>query len=119
MNNKHILIADKEIEIGEKLQAENSNPCISVTYAAENTICECIKHNQYDLVVLDNENLSDMLLNVIYTIKKISPKTRIFVTTAKGNIASYISLINLGVNEYVYKPIDPHLFNQMILETIT
>lgn len=125
MEIKKILVCDQYI-IKEKVNFFFlSNPLMAITYSNEDRILNEISHAQFDLIIIDMDDMgifnSDVMgiFNIVQNIKKQSPLPFIFATTScQEDIALYIKLINIEVYKYFVKPFNHLLLDQAIYDVL-
>jgi DNA-binding NtrC family response regulator len=102
-----VLIVDDEIKlcrnIALKLRREGF-----VTYEAYDGKAAVRKMQQHPIhVVILDFMLTDMTgLEVLRQIKRISPRTKVYMLTAYGNVENAVLAMKLGAEDYLNKPFD-------------
>jgi two-component system response regulator HydG len=105
---KQILIIDDDIDICALLKRffERKGYAVSTAFTAKEGLTQ-VEANQPDLILTDFR-LPDMDgLEVIKSLKSITPKTPVIVITGYSDVKQAIEAIRLGAAEYVTKPIYP------------
>ncbi|WP_276357596.1 sigma-54-dependent transcriptional regulator [Cohnella caldifontis] len=107
MTTPGVLIVDDEIKlcrnIALKLKREGF-----VTYEAYDGKAALKKIQQYPVrVVILDYMLTDMIgLEVLKKIKELSPRTRVYMLTAYGNVENAVLAMKWGASDYLNKPFD-------------
>ncbi|RKP48757.1 sigma-54-dependent Fis family transcriptional regulator [Cohnella endophytica] len=107
MTTPGIMIVDDEIKlcrnIALKLKREGY-----VTYEAYDGKAAIRKLQQHPIrVVILDFMLTDMTgLEVLKKIKELSPRTRVYMLTAYGNVENAVLAMKLGASDYLNKPFD-------------
>jgi len=103
---KNILIVDDEentrIGLSELLTAEGYSVC-----AAGDGIeaLDCLQHGQYQLVITDINMPRMNGMAFLDEITRDYPDLDVIMMTAFGGVDSYVKAMNLGVYEYLHKPV--------------
>lgn len=66
---------------------------------------EKIKDTLFDLIITDKNMPEPKGADLINEIKLISPASKIIVLTGFGDIESYLELMNMGIYDYLNKPV--------------
>lgn len=66
---------------------------------------EKIEANPYDLILTDKNMPEPKGAELVNKIKTKRPDSKIIVLTAFGDVASYLELMNMGIYDYLTKPI--------------
>lgn len=76
------------------------------------------EHRYYDIIITDIKMPNMNGVELVEEIYKIKPEQKIVVISAHDESAYLLPLINLGINQFIQKPIE---FNQLlnVLETIS
>lgn len=64
-----------------------------------------IKDTLFDLIITDKNMPEPKGADLINEIKLISPASKIIVLTGFGDIESYLELMNMGIYDYLNKPV--------------
>lgn len=102
----NILAVDDDREfltlLHDVLKEEGYEICIaeSMTEAIEK-----IKDTLFDLIITDKNMPEPKGADLINEIKSISPASKIIVLTGFGDIESYLELMNMGIYDYLNKPV--------------
>lgn len=66
---------------------------------------EKIRATSFDLIITDKNIPEPKGAELINKIKVITPNSKIIVLTAFGDVESYLELMNMGIYDYLTKPI--------------
>lgn len=77
------------------------------------------KINRPDLVIVDLYMPNMDGLEMIREIKKLSPDAHVIVTTAVDDVGVILKSVDIGINKYLLKPIDPVELTGAINEYLT
>ncbi|MEK6657164.1 MAG: response regulator [Nitrospirota bacterium] len=64
-----------------------------------------VKDILFDLIITDKNMPEPKGADLINEIKSISPASKIIVLTGFGDVESYLELMNLGIYDYLNKPV--------------
>lgn len=64
-----------------------------------------VKDTLFDLIITDKNMPEPKGADLINEIKSISPASKIIVLTGFGDVESYLELMNLGIYDYLNKPV--------------
>lgn len=64
-----------------------------------------VKEILFDLIITDKNMPEPKGADLINEIKSISPASKIIVLTGFGDVESYLELMNLGIYDYLNKPV--------------
>ena len=64
-----------------------------------------VKDVLFDLIITDKNMPEPKGADLINKIKSISPDSKIIVLTGFGDVESYLELMNLGIYDYLNKPV--------------
>ena len=64
-----------------------------------------VKDVLFDLIITDKNMPEPKGADLINEIKSISPDSKIIVLTGFGDVESYLELMNLGIYDYLNKPV--------------
>ncbi|MBI5180205.1 MAG: response regulator [Nitrospirae bacterium] len=64
-----------------------------------------VKDILFDLIITDKNMPEPKGADLINEIKSISPDSKIIVLTGFGDVESYLELMNLGIYDYLNKPV--------------
>ncbi|HEK18819.1 MULTISPECIES: sigma-54-dependent transcriptional regulator [unclassified Mucilaginibacter] len=105
---KKILIIDDEVNVGLLLSKFLTRNGFEITTAANGSAgMECLKKEEYDLVLcdfrLEDTDGREMLKNI----KALYPKTGVIIITGYSDIKMAVELIKMGAYDYITKPLYP------------
>jgi two-component system response regulator RegA len=72
-----------------------------------------------DFVVLDLRIGKDSGIDLLPTIKKLAPASRVVVLTGYGSIATAVEALRLGAHDYLTKPVDADRIFAALTQTTT
>ncbi len=64
-----------------------------------------VKDTLFDLIITDKNMPEPKGADLINEIKSISPASKIIVLTGFGDVESYLELMNMGIYDYLNKPV--------------
>jgi len=101
----NILIVDDERSMREVLEIFLKNEGYNVTTAGDGmTAIEAIQKDIFDLVITDLRMPNISGIDLLKTIKEISPDTVVVIITAFGTTESAVEAMKLGAFDYIQKP---------------
>ncbi|MBL4678024.1 MAG: sigma-54-dependent Fis family transcriptional regulator [Mucilaginibacter sp.] len=113
---KKILIIDDEVNVGLLLSKFLTRNGFEVSTAANGSAgMECLKKEEYDLVLCDFRLEDTDGREMLKSIKSLYPKTGVIIITGYSDIKMAVELIKMGAYDYITKPLYP----DEILNTIT
>ncbi|RFZ92377.1 sigma-54-dependent Fis family transcriptional regulator [Mucilaginibacter conchicola] len=113
---KKILIIDDEVNVGLLLSKFLTRNGFEVSTAANGSAgMECLKKEEYDLVLCDFRLEDTDGREMLKSIKSLYPKTGVIIITGYSDIKMAVELIKMGAYDYITKPLYP----DEILITIT
>jgi len=121
MNNIKILYAEDDIAIVQFVKILfKKNNITKVTYAKNGKeALDLYKENSFDLVITDMIMPVMNGFELIEEIKKINNKQIFMMVTGLDNKEDLIKAIELRVNFFIEKPINPKKFTQILNESIS
>ena len=101
----NILVVDDEQSLRESLQEilHLAGYEVNAVGTGEQAV-ECIKNNDYDLILLDLKMPGMDGLDVLKETTQASPETRVILLTAHGSLESAIEALRHGAHDYILKP---------------
>ncbi len=101
-----ILVVDDEENAREGLSKILSKEGYRVETAANGKeAIDTLKRQRYDLVITDMRMPLMDGFEVLREIKKMDENTGVIMITAYGEVESYLEAMNMGVFEYINKPV--------------
>lgn len=114
MNPLRILVVDDEPALRELLKRglpQLGNFSVEVASNGSEAV-EKIEKDIFDLVLTDLKMPEMDGLELLKTIKGISPDLAVIIMTAHGSIETAVEAMRIGANDYITKPID---FNELLI----
>jgi len=106
---KILLVDDEEIMIA-LLQAYLSRYCCSISIAnGGRQALRLLETTRFDLVITDLQMGEIGGLEVVEAVKRLSPRTRVFVMTGCREVEPAIAAFRAGADDYLLKPFPPDL----------
>ncbi len=100
-----ILVVDDEKSMREILQIFLKNEGYSVSVADNGqSAIEAVKKDIFDLIITDMKMPKVSGLDVLKSVKKITPDTVVVIITAFGTTESAVEAMKLGAYDYIQKP---------------
>ncbi|MEK7395548.1 MAG: sigma-54 dependent transcriptional regulator [Candidatus Poribacteria bacterium] len=105
----NILVADDDASIRKFLLGffEENNHQVALAESGEKAI-KLIQENIYDIAVLDVKMGNIGGLDVLESLKDISPDTEAIVITGKGTIPIAVQAMRSGAYDFITKPLNPN-----------
>ena len=105
---KKILIIDDEVNVGMLLSKFLIRNGFEVTTAANGSSgMECLKKDEFDLVLCDFRLEDTDGREILKNIKALYPKTGVIIITGYSDIKMAVELIKMGAYDYITKPLYP------------
>ena len=102
-----ILIVDDERRMGQLLQEELQDAGLRVDVEASGTgALQRLQQHTYRLVISDIRMAPPDGVEILRTVKKLSPATDVVLMTAYSSVQSARDAFKLGATDYVIKPFD-------------
>jgi len=119
--SEHILVVDDEISL-VKLEKRILERCgYKVTTAISSLeALELFQENphDYDLVISDQAMPKLDGAGLVKEMMRIQPKVRVILVTGYSSAISAVQAKNMGIAEYVIKPIAPHEFSKTVRQVL-
>ncbi len=102
----HILAVDDDREFLSLLHDALKEDGYEIEMAGDpSEAMEKVEASPYDLILTDKNMPEPKGAELIYKIKTKRPNSKIIVLTAFGDVESYLELMNMGIYDYLTKPI--------------
>ncbi|MBI5180779.1 MAG: response regulator [Nitrospirae bacterium] len=102
----HILAVDDDREFLSLLHDALKEDGYEIEMAGDTSeAMEKVEASPYDLILTDKNMPEPKGAELIYKIKTKRPNSKIIVLTAFGDVESYLELMNMGIYDYLTKPI--------------
>lgn len=115
MTKSTVLIIDDEPDIRELLTLTLSRMGLMCDSASDyKQGIECIKQNNYSLVLTDMRLPDGDGIEIVKFIQKIKPQLPVAVITAYGNVEGAVNTLKAGAFDYVSKPVDLIMLKELV-----
>jgi two-component system response regulator PilR (NtrC family) len=115
MSKSKVLVIDDEPDIRELLVLTLSRMGLECDTAADfKQGIECIKHNNYSLVLSDMRLPDGDGIDIVKFIQKFKPQLPVAVITAYGNIEGAVNTLKAGAFDYLSKPVDLIILKDLV-----
>src|SRR5579863_8817105 len=116
--NLRVLVVDDEALIRWSLVETLSDAGVSVAEASDgqSALRTLTDGGPFDVIVLDYRLPDSNDLNLLATIRRLSPRTAVVMMTAFGTPEVSSGALELGAYRVVAKPFDMHLMADLVLE---
>jgi DNA-binding NtrC family response regulator len=106
MGVKRIMVIDDEKIVGDmsKLSLEQEGYTVETFLSAEPAL-ERLKEEEFDVVVTDLKMKGIDGMEVLRTVKKLYPKTKVIMITAFANLDAAIEALRGDVHDFFPKPV--------------
>ncbi len=106
MGEKRIMVIDDEKIVGDmsKLSLEQEGYAVETFLSAEPAL-ERLKEEEFDVVVTDLKMKGIDGMEVLRTVKKLYPKTKVIMITAFANLDAAIEALRGDVHDFFPKPV--------------
>jgi DNA-binding NtrC family response regulator len=106
MGAKRIMVIDDEKIVGDmsKLSLEQEGYTVETFLSAEPAL-ERLKEEEFDVVVTDLKMRGIDGMEVLRTVKKLYPKTKVIMITAFANLDAAIEALRGDVHDFFPKPV--------------
>jgi two-component system response regulator PilR (NtrC family) len=110
-----VLVIDDEPDIRELLTLTLSRMGLFCDTAADfKQGIDCIKQNNYALVLTDMRLPDGDGIDIVKYIQKHKPKLPVAVITAYGNVEGAVNTLKAGAFDYVSKPVDLKMLQELV-----
>jgi two-component system response regulator HydG len=108
MAHIRILVVDDELIVRESLIGWLKKGGFDVDGASSGTeALKRFKEKDYDLIFLDIKMPDMSGIDVLKSIKELSPHTLVVMITAYGSVETAVEAMKLGASDYLMKPFEP------------
>lgn len=115
MTNSTVLVIDDEPDIRELIALTLSRMGIGCDTAVDyNQGLECIRKNNYSLVLTDMRLPDGDGIEIVKYIQKFKPQIPVAVITAFGNVEAAVNTLKAGAFDYVSKPVDLSMLKELV-----
>lgn len=115
MIKSNVLVVDDEPDIRELLTLTLSRMGLSCDTASNfKEGIECIKANNYALVLSDMRLPDGDGIEIVKFIQKFKPQLPVAVITAYGNVEGAVNTLKAGAFDYVSKPVDLMMLKDLV-----
>lgn len=115
MNKSVVLVIDDEPDIRELLTITLTRMGLICDTAADyREGIECIKKNNYSLVLSDMRLPDGDGIDIVKFIQKNKPNLPIAVITAYGSVEGAVNTLKAGAFDYVSKPVDLRILKELV-----
>ncbi len=106
MGAKRIMVIDDEKIVGDmsKLSLEQEGYAVETFLSAEPAL-ERLKEEEFDVVVTDLKMKGIDGMEVLRTVKRLYPKTKVIMITAFANLDAAIEALRGDVHDFFPKPV--------------
>jgi two-component system response regulator AtoC len=116
--NRRVLVVDDEALIRWSLVETLGDAGLSVAEASDgqSALRTLTERGPFDVIVLDYRLPDSNDLNLLATIRRLSPRTAVVMMTAFGTPEVSSGALDLGAYRVVAKPFDMHHMADLVLE---
>lgn len=115
MTKSTVLVIDDEPDIRELLALTLSRMGLDCDTASSFTQgIDCIKKNNYSLVLSDMRLPDGDGIEIVRFIQKYIPQLPVAVITAYGNVEGAVNTLKAGAFDYVSKPVDLNMLKELV-----
>ncbi|KTD37441.1 two component response regulator PilR [Legionella moravica] len=115
MTKSTVLVIDDEPDIRELLSLTLSRMGLNCDTASNlKKGIECLKHNDYALVLTDMRLPDGDGIELVKYIQKYKPQLPVAVITAYGNVEGAVNTLKAGAFDYVSKPVDLMMLKDLV-----
>ena len=114
-----ILIVDNQLDLQSTLVQDLVRvgfPVESATNGSEALVK--VKTTKYSLVITDQQSPGVGGIEVLHTVKKISPEIPVVITTAQGTVHDAVEAMQAGACDYILKPFDFEILEKTVKRAI-
>ena len=118
MSQKSVLVVDDDHLVCWALRKELANRLLNVHIAGSGAEClSALREIRFDLVFLDIHLPDANGIDLLKTIREISPETRVVIISGDGNFQGMERALSEGVAQYLEKPFDIRLIARIVEST--
>jgi CheY-like chemotaxis protein len=118
MSQKTVLVVDDDHLVCWALRKELTNRLLNVHIEGSGANClSALRKNRFDLVFLDIHLPDANGIDLLKTIREISPETRVVIISGDGNFQGIERALSEGVAQYLEKPFDLRLIARIVEST--
>lgn len=115
MTKSTVLIIDDEPDMRELFKLTLSRMELTCDTAADfKQGIDCIKRNNYSLVLTDMRLPDGDGIEIVKFIQKMKPQLPVAVITAYGNVEGAVNTLKAGAFDYVSKPVDLIMLKRLV-----
>ncbi|MBL7481147.1 sigma-54-dependent transcriptional regulator [Legionella bononiensis] len=115
MTKSTVLVIDDEPDIRELLTLTLSRMGLMCDTASDlKSGIECVKQNNYSLVLTDMRLPDGDGIELVKFIQKYKPQLPVAVITAFGNVEGAVNTLKAGAFDYVSKPVDLTMLKELV-----
>lgn len=114
-----ILIIDSQPELRSTLVADLIRVGFPVESASDGSeALDKVKAVKYSMVITDEQTPGVGGLEVLHTVKKISPEIPVVIMTTKGTVHNAVEAMQAGACDYILKPFDFEILEKTVIRAI-
>jgi len=119
LDNKRVLVVDDDSAICEllKIFLETHDCTVTTETGAEGALAQ-IRIHQFDLVLLDIMLGEYNGLQVLQSIKKVSPQVSVIMITGDRDIVLAKKCLDEGADDYISKPFDFEYLRESVFASL-
>lgn len=118
MSQKTVLVVDDDHLVCWALRKEMVNHRLNACIASSGAEClSAVRENRFDLVFLDIHLPDANGIDLLKTIREISPESRVVIISGDGNLQSMERALSEGAAQYLEKPFDLRLIARIVEST--
>lgn len=114
-----ILIVDSQPELRSTLVADLIRVGFPVESASDGSeALDRVKAEKYSMVITDEQTPGVGGIEVLHTVKKISPEIPVVIMAAKGTVHNAVEAMQAGACDYILKPFDFEILEKTVKRAI-
>ena len=115
----YILIADKYYDPGNSFrEVLEKAGCHTVSLSSYSEVFDSLAQKRIDMVIVGITTTIEYCESILRQIKKMNLKTPVIVVSSFQDIRGKEKLIELGVQEWIYKPFDMEYVKRRVKEKL-